>query len=131
MRYVKTKWVDNVTPVNADNLNKIEDAIFRLSSYSMTPHSIVQGNNTSVKVTESGNVIIEMLPLYINNVELTGNRTAGELGLVACELGKGLSSNDFTDDDKAKLDSINLRDYYNKDEVEILITNKINEALGR
>jgi len=37
----------------------------------------------------------------INGNTLVGNKTASDLGLVAAEAGKGLSSNDYTDDDKA------------------------------
>lgn len=37
----------------------------------------------------------------INGTTLTGNKTASDLGLVAAETGKGLSENDFTDEDKA------------------------------
>jgi len=37
----------------------------------------------------------------INNNTLVGNKTASDLGLVAAETGKGLSSNDYTNADKA------------------------------
>lgn len=37
----------------------------------------------------------------INNNTLVGNKTASDLGLVAAETGKGLSSNNYTDEDKA------------------------------
>jgi hypothetical protein len=37
----------------------------------------------------------------INSVELTGNKSASDLGLVAAETGKGLSTNDYTNEDKA------------------------------
>ena len=37
----------------------------------------------------------------IGGVTLSGNKTASDLGLVAAETGKGLSSNDYTDADKA------------------------------
>ena len=37
----------------------------------------------------------------IGGVTLTGNKTASDLGLVAAETGKGLSTNDYTDADKA------------------------------
>lgn len=42
----------------------------------------------------------------INNVPLSGNKTASELGLVAVESGKGLSTNDFTTAEKEKLAAI-------------------------
>ena len=42
----------------------------------------------------------------INGVTLTGNKTGTDLGLVTAETGKGLSSNDYTANDKSKLDGI-------------------------
>lgn len=39
----------------------------------------------------------------INNIELSGNKTPAQLGLQASEEGKGLSSNDYTTDEKTKL----------------------------
>ena len=42
----------------------------------------------------------------IGGVTLSGNKTAEDLGLVAVEAGKGLSTNDFTDDNKVKLSGI-------------------------
>lgn len=40
---------------------------------------------------------------HINNVTLAGNKSAHDLGLVAAETGKGLSSNDYTTAEKTKL----------------------------
>ena len=42
----------------------------------------------------------------INNVTLNGNKSASDLGLVAAETGKGLSTNDYTDAEKTKLSGI-------------------------
>lgn len=42
----------------------------------------------------------------INSVTLTGNKTSSDLGLVAAETGKGLSTNDYTDADETKLAGI-------------------------
>lgn len=42
----------------------------------------------------------------INNVELIGNKTSADLGLVSAEEGKGLSTNDYTHAEKAKLSDI-------------------------
>lgn len=39
----------------------------------------------------------------INNVILSGNKTASDLGLVNAEFGKGLSTNDYTTADKDKV----------------------------
>ena len=42
----------------------------------------------------------------INSVELSGNKTSSDLGLVSAESGKGLSTNDYTDAEKTKLGGI-------------------------
>lgn len=42
----------------------------------------------------------------INGETLSGNKTAADLGLVEAETGKGLSTNDFTDERKNKLDGM-------------------------
>lgn len=42
----------------------------------------------------------------INGSTLQGNKTAAQLGLVGAEVGKQLSTNDYTNADKDKLDSI-------------------------
>lgn len=42
----------------------------------------------------------------INSVTLSGNKSADDLGLVASEAGKGLSSNDYTDSAKQLLDRL-------------------------
>lgn len=44
----------------------------------------------------------------INDVTLTGNKSASDLGIQAAEQGKGLSTNDFTNALKSKLDSIDV-----------------------
>lgn len=41
----------------------------------------------------------------INSVTLSGNKTGADLGLVNAENGKGLSTNDFTDAYKTKVDN--------------------------
>lgn len=43
---------------------------------------------------------------HINSVELSGNKTAEDLGLVASVEGKGLSTNDYTDEAKAIVDGV-------------------------
>ena len=42
----------------------------------------------------------------INSVSLSGNKTGADLGLVNAEVGKGLSTNDYTTADKNKLAAI-------------------------
>lgn len=49
--YIKTSWVDNKTPINAANLNKIENAISDLYANSLSPSEIVEGNGISIAQT--------------------------------------------------------------------------------
>ena len=49
--YIKTSWVDGKTPVNAANLNKIENAIFDLYQNTLSPSDIVEGNGVKVEIT--------------------------------------------------------------------------------
>ena len=58
----------------------------------------------------------------INGITLTGNKTAQDLNLVTSEVGKGLSTNDYTNADKTKLDGIDMTDYYTKSEVDAKTT---------
>lgn len=57
----------------------------------------------------------------INNISLNGNKTAEDLGLVASETGKELSSNDYTNAEKTKLAGI--EEGANKTVVEQSVTN--------
>ena len=50
MKYVKTNWVDDVTPVNACNLNKIENAISKLSQEQLGASNIYGSENIEVNV---------------------------------------------------------------------------------
>lgn len=127
MKYVKTNWIDNKTPVNAINLNKIEDAIYKLAAYSLGTNSIIEGNNINVIISDSGNVTVGMKPLFINNVELVGNRSALDLNLIEKEEGKGLSTNDFDDNYKSQLDNLAGKEFYTKEEVDALIEEKLNK----
>lgn len=46
--YKKTKWVDGKTPVNAQNLNKIEDAVKYLFDNSLSKDSISEGEGLTL-----------------------------------------------------------------------------------
>ena len=50
--YIKTTWVDSKTPVNATNLNKIENALYDLYQNALSPSEIVEGNGIKVEVTQ-------------------------------------------------------------------------------
>ncbi len=50
--YVKTTWVDNKTPVNAANLNKIENAIVDLYQNALSVSDFSEGNGVNLNITE-------------------------------------------------------------------------------
>lgn len=49
IKYDKTTWVDNETPVNANNLNKIENALETLYNLSLSPSDF--NTNSQIKPT--------------------------------------------------------------------------------
>ena len=57
-RYIKTEWIDNRTPVNAKNLNKIEDALETLSIDSLDISKIQGVNGIKVVTKDDGGVEI-------------------------------------------------------------------------
>ena len=66
----------------------------------------------------------------IGGVTLSGNKSASDLGLVAAVDGKGLSTNDYTDDDKAIVGGVTaaLADKVDKVEGKGLSTNDFTDA---
>lgn len=51
--YTKTTWVDNKTPVNAKNLNKIENALSELYETAATEDQYLPGNHITIIDSES------------------------------------------------------------------------------
>lgn len=58
--YNKTVWKDNVTPVNAANLNKIENAIGDLYESALGAANISAGDGVDVSVMTNGGVEIKV-----------------------------------------------------------------------
>ena len=54
LTYNKTNWVDNSTPVNAENLNNIENGISNLYSSAISLSDLVNGDGIDIKDTNSG-----------------------------------------------------------------------------
>lgn len=52
--YNKTRWVDNKTPVNAENLNNIENGISNLYSNAISPSELIGGDGIRVSSLEDG-----------------------------------------------------------------------------
>lgn len=49
--YIKTTWVDNATPVNAANLNKIENAITDLYQNALSVSDFAKGSGIDLNIT--------------------------------------------------------------------------------
>lgn len=58
--YVQTKWIDNKTPVNAANLNRIESAIGDLYNNALSYSQINQGEGITVRATSDKGVEISV-----------------------------------------------------------------------
>lgn len=50
--YIKTKWIDDETPVNAANLNKLENAISDLYQSTIGPADLESGDGISIGLSE-------------------------------------------------------------------------------
>ena len=50
--YIKTSWIDNKTPINAANMNKIENAISDLNINALSPSEIVEGEGINISQTK-------------------------------------------------------------------------------
>lgn len=70
--YIKTTWIDDKTPVNAANLNKIENAIYDLYSNSLSPSDLVNGKG--IKVSTTANKSIEF---SVDDTVMTSNSSSG------------------------------------------------------
>lgn len=57
--YSKTKWIDNKTPVNADNLNKIENAINKLFVEAVDKDTIIDGDGISVSKNDGVKINVD------------------------------------------------------------------------
>lgn len=70
--YSKTKWVDNKTPVNAQNLNKIEDAIGDIYTNALDYDDLVPGEGIEMNVTDEGKKEISIAPGVMFSDSCTG-----------------------------------------------------------
>ena len=52
--YNKTNWVDNKTPVNAENLNNIENGISHLFDNAISQSEITEGSGITLAYSKSG-----------------------------------------------------------------------------
>lgn len=71
--YIKTTWIDNKTPINAANMNKIESAISDLCSSAISYSDLVKGEGIDINVdTTSKNVTISTDKTVMKSRTCTG-----------------------------------------------------------
>lgn len=56
--YIKTRWVDNKTPVNAANLNKIESGLNELFLGALGKDELVEGDGIEITTNKNGEKVI-------------------------------------------------------------------------
>ena len=94
MAYTKTTWVDGVTPVNASNMNKIEQGIYDVSPINEGTNGQVltkTENGAEWKTSQTGGVT------SVNNVEpdANGNVTLNALNILYDNSTSELIANDL------------------------------------
>lgn len=70
--YIKTTWIDNKTPVNAANLNKIENAIVDLYQNALSVSDFSEGEGIKLDVTDD-----KKLQVSVSNGVLTSTSCCG------------------------------------------------------
>ena len=70
--YIRTTWVDNATPVNAANLNKIETAITDLYQNALSVSDITKGNGIDLSLTSD-----RKLEIAVSNNVVMSNSCSG------------------------------------------------------
>lgn len=78
-RYNKTNWVDNKTPVNAENLNNIENGLENIYNNTLSPSEFLEGPGINLGYSRSGLKIslsfreVETAPVSKNSEGMTGD----------------------------------------------------------
>jgi hypothetical protein len=77
--YIKTKWVDSSTPVNAANLNKIENGLADLFSLGLSASEVIGGDGVDVSVTSAGELKIAVTRDVLRSNSFLGIELVTEL----------------------------------------------------
>lgn len=107
--YNKTNWVNEVTPLDADNMNNIENGIESLVN------AVNEGGGGSTITIDDSLSNTSTNPVQNKVITLALDTKVNK------ETGKVLSTNDFTNADKTKLDSL---ENYNDSEIKAEIATK-------
>ena len=70
--YVRTNWVDNKTPINAANLNKIENAISDLYTNALSASDFTNGSGIELNITSD-----KKLEFSVSNDVMKSNSCCG------------------------------------------------------
>lgn len=114
--YNKTNWVNEVTPLDADNMNNIENGIESLVN------AVNEGGGGSTITIDDSLSNTSTNPVQNKVITLALDTKVNK------ETGKVLSTNDFTDADKTKLDSL---ENYNDSEIRTSLANKVDKVAGK
>lgn len=68
IKYDKTNWINNETPVNADNMNKIETAIENLYNLALSPSDFSTNSQIKPTITD-GNISLDFNGIVLREVE--------------------------------------------------------------
>lgn len=77
--YIKTKWVDNTTPVNAARLNKIENALSDLYQTALSVEEVTAGDGIEVEVTSAGDTRVGVASDVLRSESISGLEMVTEL----------------------------------------------------
>ena len=67
IRYNKTNWVNNETPVNADNMNKIETGLENLYNLTLSPSDFSTNSQIKPTITD-GNISLDFNGIVLREV---------------------------------------------------------------
>ena len=70
--YKVTKWVDNKTPINAQNLNNIESGLKNLYENALSADDLVPGDGVTIEETYDGKQEIALDPGVMFSQTCTG-----------------------------------------------------------
>ena len=129
MAYTKQTWADlpsKTTPINAERLTHIEDGIFDAAQTADTAASTAGTAAANVGIVSSK---VETLTERVNGLDTAVSNKVDKVA------GKGLSTNDYDDTDKGKVDSLGTASTKNSTSVvtessDLVESGAVYDALG-
>lgn len=78
--YIKTTWIDNKTPINAANMNKIENALSNITTSAISYSDLVKGDGININISEDKDVKVS-----VDNTVMRSN-TCNKFEIISEEL---------------------------------------------